>query len=172
MSRLPSSRPVAWAGVSRSAWISSATPGRSRLTARAMRGSWVKAAVPVKAIRTRPRAAVGDPAYAPDALLDGAEDPGRLVVQELSGGGQADVAGGAGEEGGAELLLELADGLRERGLGDVEALGGPAEVAGLRDGGEVAKVSQLHGRPSFRVRVALSAWPVDEPVQVWRRSPH
>ena len=41
-------------GVSRSAWISSATPGSSCLTMRAIRGSWVNAAVPVNAIRTRP----------------------------------------------------------------------------------------------------------------------
>ena len=53
-SRWPSSRPSSWVGVSRSAWISSATPGSSALISRAMRGSQVFAAVPVNAIRTSP----------------------------------------------------------------------------------------------------------------------
>ena len=44
----------------------------------------------------------------------------------------------------AELALELADLLRQRRLGDVQPIGGPAEVQLLGDGPEVAKMPQLH----------------------------
>jgi hypothetical protein len=46
---------------------------------------------------------------------------------------------GAQEQRRAERLLELADLVAERRLGDVQARGGAAEVKFLRDGQEVAE---------------------------------
>ena len=43
-----------------------------------------------------------------------------------------------------ELVLERADLLAQRRLGDVQALGGAAEVQLLRDRDEVAKLAQFH----------------------------
>ena len=50
-----------------------------------MRGSQVIAAVPVNAIRTSPLAALGDAAYAADAVVDRGQDPLRLALEELAG---------------------------------------------------------------------------------------
>ena len=58
--------------------------------------------------------------------------------------GQVDAPSRAGEQGDAELGLELADLLRQRRLRHVEAFGGPAEVPLLGDGDEVAEVAQFH----------------------------
>jgi hypothetical protein len=46
----------------------------------------------------------------------------------------------------AELGLEPPDLLRERRLGDVQPVGGAAEMALLGDGDERAQVSELHRR--------------------------
>jgi hypothetical protein len=42
-----------------------------------------------------------------------------------------------------ELILELANGLRQRRLGDVHPVRGPAEVELVHDGQEVAQMPEL-----------------------------
>ena len=76
--------------------------------------------------------------------VDVREDLRRPLDQQASGRGEVDAAGGALEEPGAQLRLELLDLLGQRGLRHVEALGGAAEVALLRDREEVAQVPQFH----------------------------
>jgi hypothetical protein len=49
------------------------------------------------------------------------------------------------EQGGADLRLEATDRLRQRRLGDVEALGGSSEVALLGDGDERTQVTKFDG---------------------------
>ena len=48
------------------------------------------------------------------------------------------------EQLGAQLPLQRADLLGQRGLRDVHALGGPGEVPGVGDGDEVAELLELH----------------------------
>lgn len=65
------------------------------------------------------------------------------MAQELvTGGGQQHPARLAFHQLRAELRLKLLDLLRQRGLGDVQYLGGAAERAGVDQGGEIAKVLQ------------------------------
>jgi hypothetical protein len=75
--------------------------------------------------------------------VDRGEDPARTREEHLAGGRELDAAGRAVQQRHAELGLEPADLLRERRLGDVQALGGAAEVALLGDGDEVTEVSEL-----------------------------
>ncbi len=58
--------------------------------------------------------------------------------------GQLDGAGRAAKELDAQLALEPAHLGREGGLGDVELLGGPGEVAMARDRLEVSELAKLH----------------------------
>jgi len=51
------------------------------------------------------------------------------------------------EELPSELVLESADLLADRGLDDVELLGGATEVAQLSDGKEVPELANLHASP-------------------------
>jgi hypothetical protein len=60
------------------------------------------------------------------------------LEEYLACAGEADGAGGAGEEGVSEDLFELADLLGERWLGEMKALGGAAEVELFCYGDEVA----------------------------------
>ena len=62
--------------------------------------------------------------------------PGRAEL------GQRDLAGAAGEQHDAELMLELFDRRRQRGLGDEEPLGGAPVVQFLAEHGEVAQLAQ------------------------------
>ena len=91
------------------------------------------------------QAALGDPAHAAHAVLDRAQHALGVAVEELTGGREADLSGGAGEQPRAELGLELADGLGERRLGHVQPGRRATEVAGLGDGREETQVPQLHG---------------------------
>ena len=136
-----------------SAWISSATPGSSRWTIRAMRGRCEKAAVPVRPEPDQAAAAGGDPADAALGVVDAGQDPGRLGLQELAGRRERHLPGGAVEQRDVQFGLELADRVGQRRLGHVQLLGGPPEVAGLGHRGEIAQVTQLHV-PSSRLSVA------------------
>src|SRR3954451_9931147 len=85
-----------------------------------------------------------------------AQDMPGLLEQRPSGDGEHDAARRAVEQPHAELLLELADLLADRGLGDVEAIRRTAEVQLLRDRDEVPQVTEFHARsPS----ISLGLWP-------------
>ena len=63
----------------------------------------------------------------------------------MPGFGQENLPPCTSKQGGTSKVLQLADLLRQRWLGHVEPLGGPAEVQLLGDGAKVAQVSQFHG---------------------------
>jgi hypothetical protein len=67
----------------------------------------------------------------------------RPIEEELTHGGQVDATSGPLEERHPKLLLELADRLAERGLRDVQLLGGSAEVERLGDRNEVPQLTQV-----------------------------
>jgi hypothetical protein len=77
-------------------------------------------------------------------LVDGAEDQPRALQVRGSGVGELDPAGGAAQQLDAEVSLEAADLLRQRGLGHVQPGGGVAEVQLLGDGHEVPQLAQIH----------------------------
>ena len=85
----------------------------------------------------------------------------RAGQHPLTLGRQALVLAAAAHDGHAELLLERADRVRQRRLGDVAGLGGAAEVARLRQRAEVAhRVEQIHGailRAGLPLRVSPDA---------------
>src|SRR4051794_31478973 len=76
--------------------------------------------------------------------VGGAQHAARLLEQRTARGGQRDAALRAVEEPDAELLLELADLLADRRLGDVEPLRGAAEVQLFGDGDEVPEMAEFH----------------------------
>src|SRR6185312_2860820 len=88
--------------------------------------------------------AVGVASGLPGPLREQEHAPG-LLEHRGSGIGQGDLARGPVQQVDAELLLELANLLADRGLGDVEALGGTAEMQLLGDGDEIPQVPKLHG---------------------------
>jgi hypothetical protein len=71
------------------------------------------------------------------------EERASAVAEEFAGGGEAGGAGGAFEEVAVETGFEKLNVAGERGLGEVKAEGGPAEVELLGDGDEVSKVAEL-----------------------------
>ncbi|MCY1181584.1 hypothetical protein D9M73_220960 [compost metagenome] len=78
---------------------------------------------------------------------DVAED--LLAAQQvaLAGLGEGDAAGGAVQQAGAQVGFELGDGARDVGGGEVHALGGGGEAAGLGDTDEGTHVVQeIHDR--------------------------
>ena len=79
-----------------------------------------------------------------EVALDVAEGAAGGLQEGFACSRQRDGAGGSGEEGVAEDLFELADLLGERGLGEVEAEGGSAEVQFLGDGDEVAEMAEFY----------------------------
>lgn len=64
-----------------------------------------------------------------------------LVVERPARRGERDPGGGAVQQDGAEIGLQLFDGPAQRRLGHVQPGGGPAEVPFLGDGHEVAQRS-------------------------------
>lgn len=91
-----------------------------------------------------PAAAVGDAPGSARARLDCLQDPLGLGQEEPAGRGDLHLPRRAAQQRDAELVLQLPDRVRKRGLGEVQAFGGAAEVAGLGDGGEVPQVAQFH----------------------------
>ena len=81
-----------------------------------------------------------------DEIVDGGVDPAQRVVHLRQPGrtqlGQRYFTGVAGEQHDAELMLELFDGRRQRGLGDEQPLGGATVVEFLAEGGEVTQLPQ------------------------------
>lgn len=64
--------------------------------------------------------------------------------ERLAGRGQCGALSVAFEQRQAQILLEAADLLGHRGLGDEQALGGPGEVQLLGDGLEVPQRTQMN----------------------------
>ena len=52
----------------------------------------------------------------------------------------------------ADIFLELLDLHAERGLRDMQILGGGGETAELGNPGEVAKLTKIHSRPPVRYK--------------------
>ena len=86
-----------------------------------------------------------------------AEGERCLLEERPAGRGERNLAAGADEQVGAERVLELANLVAQRRLGDVEARGCAAEVQLLRDGQEVAQ------QPRFEIhsRKLSPAWETD-----------
>jgi hypothetical protein len=97
--------------------------------------------------RSTPRFALDEVGGEAPGLLDLVEHAARLGQQGLPRTGQPHRPAGPVEQPHAELAFEPGDLLADRGLGDVQPLGGPAEVQLLRDGGEVRQLTKLHPRP-------------------------
>ncbi len=86
-------------------------------------------------------AAGGDPACPADRVVDAGQDAGRLGLEEFAGGRQRDLPGGAVEERDVEFGFKLPNRIGQGWLGDVELIGGLAEVAGLGHFREIAKMT-------------------------------
>ncbi|CAM5314026.1 hypothetical protein SSPIM334S_01878 [Streptomyces spiroverticillatus] len=84
--------------------------------------------------------AAGGVGVGEDTAGEGEEGP--------AGVGEGDVAPGPGEEVGPQLALQGADLLGQRGLRDVQLLGGAGEVPGLGHGHEIAELLELHADQS------------------------
>ena len=76
--------------------------------------------------------------------IDVGEHALGLGTEAAAGLGEDEPAAGAGEERDAELALELAHLLRDRGLGEVERARGAAERAVLDGGEEVRELLDRH----------------------------
>jgi hypothetical protein len=88
-------------------------------------------------------------------LLEGlpvVEDEMRPFQHALAFGGQADVALAALHDGNAQLLLQLADAARERGLRDVAGLGRAGEMLFARKGSEILELTDIHDRRNSPMR--------------------
>jgi methionyl aminopeptidase len=81
-----------------------------------------------------------------DRLVHGREDGARVLEETLARWEQRHPARRPGEERGAELVFQRADLPAERRLRDVQALRRAADVSFLRDGNEIADLSETHGR--------------------------
>jgi hypothetical protein len=88
-----------------------------------------------------------------ERVVGGQQRAAARLEQLHAGGRQADLAGGALEQGDAELALELADRLRHRLLAEVQPLGRPREVQLLGDGDERPQLAQLRHARDPRRRV-------------------
>jgi hypothetical protein len=78
--------------------------------------------------------------------LERREDPVRVIEQEPTGLGELHGAPQAIEEPRAQLLLELAHVLGQRGLARVQSLGGPAKALRLGHGREHLELPEGHRR--------------------------
>lgn len=93
----------------------------------------------------RARLAAAAASVADRAVERGNHLPG-FVGEDPTGVGDCDSATRAHEELDAQLILQLANRMGERGLGDVEPLGSPTEVQFLADRDEVAQMANInHG---------------------------
>jgi len=68
----------------------------------------------------------------------------RPFQHALALGRQPDVALAALDDGNAQLLLQLADAARQRGLGDVAGLRRAGEVLFTRERCEILKLADVH----------------------------
>ena len=77
-------------------------------------------------------------------LLDERADIARLLQQQGSSLSDFDASGGAFEKLDPKLFLKLLNLACQRGLGDMQARRGPANVLFFRDRDEVFQMSQFH----------------------------
>jgi hypothetical protein len=136
-SREPFRRLSHWTGVSRSAWISNATPGSSRLTSRAMRGRCENAAVPVRPSRTSPLR----PAAIRRTPRTASSMPARIRAASACRNSPAAVRATClvvRLKSVIQFCFHLPDRMRQHRLRHVQLLGGAPEVAGLGHHREIA----------------------------------
>jgi hypothetical protein len=91
--------------------------------------------------------AVEDPGHRPGGLpgqLQLLEDPVGVRQQRLPRRGEGHAAGAAVEQRDAQLALQPADRLAQRGLRQPQPRGGPSEVQLLGDGDERLQPPDLH----------------------------
>lgn len=94
-----------------------------------------------------PSAAAGELGGDGAGAVGDVEHGASLDEHPFAVGGEPDVPRGPVEQLDPELALQPAHLLADRGLHDVQALGGTAEVELLRDGDEVPELPQLHLNP-------------------------
>jgi len=87
------------------------------------------------------------------------EEPARLFEQLGASGRELQPARRPGEEHNAQPLLKIPDSARQRGLVDVDALGGAAEVELFGNGNEVAEVAQFNHVQRFRTDCSRQSRP-------------
>lgn len=113
---------------------------------------------------TDAQAALLAPAEAPAQVLQSVRVPQqgtRLGQENPAVGGEPDALLAAFEQGESQVLLQLGDLPAERRLGDVQALGGTADVFVLGHGDEVAQLSQVKHVGPRRTQVCPSkSWTV------------
>jgi hypothetical protein len=76
--------------------------------------------------------------------VDFAQDGASSGRHQLAGVGRLDRPGRAAEQLDAKLTLQLAHLMRQRGLGQVELVGGAREMAMPRHGFEVLELAEIH----------------------------
>lgn len=88
-------------------------------------------------------------------LLGGALDLGEGTFdggeEGAAGGGEGDRTAVAGEQVDAQVLLQAGHRAREGRLGDVHLVGGPGDVLGAGDAGEVREAGRQQQRHVFCV---------------------
>jgi hypothetical protein len=89
---------------------------------------------------------------------DAVQRPARLGQQRPSGLGQLDLPGRAQEQRRAQLHLQRPDRRGETRLGDVQAFGGPGEVALLGHRHEVFELSEFHSSPKLLNEITSLRW--------------
>ena len=105
-------------------------------------------------------------ADAAGGFLDRAQAAGGVLGEGAAGLGRDDTAAGADEEVGVQRLLELADLLGDRGLGDAQRLGGGREGAELDRRADAADLLQRH-KLSFGIHVEIKATLMAHPRGSW-----
>ncbi|MNG25454.1 hypothetical protein D3C84_1103100 [compost metagenome] len=81
------------------------------------------------------------------AMVDLGQRSRRVAAQQLAGLGGHHLLADALEQGLAQLVLQLADLVREGGLGHVHPLGGAGEAQAIRQRDEIAQMPHLHENP-------------------------
>ena len=145
MSRVPSTRPATWLGVSSSPRRSSSRSGSSVRSMRLMPREQLVRRGPGEADRDPSHPSVADQLCLVASSVDVRKDRPSPLEVLLASGRQVDPASRTSQQLNPELGLELLDLLRQRRLRDVQALRRATEMALLGDCDEVAQVSQLHG---------------------------
>ena len=111
-----------------------------------MPGTIDSSAEPTKLTRSTPAWPASIAPGGGDGDLELGEHRAGVAQEGRAGRRQLDSPARAGEQRAAQLLLQRADLLAERRLGDVQARGGAAEVQLLGDGDEVTQLAEFHER--------------------------